>query len=330
MSPKNNEEEEEDGNWIMIEAPVIGIDAVNGARRLLYVSHLFATGSEVAWQFCLIFFLAAFTNYTSLVLVSTYGLFAALVVFVVGSHVGQYVDDTPRLEAAQFFIIRQNICVIIATLSCYMLFLQPSTSGIPSSMTAVVCLIGIHIFGAAANVLDRGLTVAVEKDWIVVMSTSVQLSDTTNDETSLLSSSSQEKNTKWLSETNIIMRQIDLACKAFGPALAGFLMAAIDTSSKTNPENHPPSKLRYVALIVGLLNLASLFVEWYCMTHIYQMVPSLMIKPKKSTPPQIQKNISSPSSIFCRLSTAVQNYVQKWKIYSRQTVSLGGFALSLL
>ena len=320
----------------MIEDPVIGIDALNGARRLLYISHLFATGSEVAWQFCLIFFLAAFTNYTSLVLVSTYGLFASLVVFAGGSHVGQYVDDTPRLEAAQYFIVRQNICVIIATLSCYVLFLQPlstsSSSNIPSSMTAIACLIGIHIFGAAANILDRGLTVAVEKDWIVVMSTSVQMTDTINEESSLVStstnsSSSKEMNNKWLSETNIIMRQIDLACKAFGPVLAGFLIAAIDTSSQQ--KNHPPSKLRYVALIVGLLNLTSLFVEWYCMTHIYQMVPSLMIKPQKSTtPPQISMNTSS--SIFCRLSTTIHNYLQKWKMYSRQSVSLGGFALSLL
>ena len=35
-------------------------------------------------------------------------------------------------------------------------------------------------------------------------------------------------------------------------------LIAIDTSSKTNPENHPPSKLRYVAPIVSLLNLSSL------------------------------------------------------------------------
>ena len=46
---------------------------LNYARKLLYFSHLFDQFSEGTWQFCLVLFLAAFSNYESLVLVSTYG-----------------------------------------------------------------------------------------------------------------------------------------------------------------------------------------------------------------------------------------------------------------
>ena len=53
---------------------------VQTARNTLYISHLSAKFTEIAWQFCLILFLSALTGYQSLFLVSTYGLFSGLVV----------------------------------------------------------------------------------------------------------------------------------------------------------------------------------------------------------------------------------------------------------
>ena len=44
------------------------------ARHYLYVSHTLNQFSEWSWQFCLVLFLAALTQYESLLFVSTYGV----------------------------------------------------------------------------------------------------------------------------------------------------------------------------------------------------------------------------------------------------------------
>jgi hypothetical protein len=49
-------------------------------------------------------------------------------------------------------------------------------------------------------------TLAVEKDWVVVLSGS---------------------NSEWLSYTNSVMSQIDLACESLGPALMGVIFATM-------------------------------------------------------------------------------------------------------
>ena len=48
-------------------------DDILAARRLLFASHLFAQFAEVTFQFCITLFLSATTNYSSFVLISTYG-----------------------------------------------------------------------------------------------------------------------------------------------------------------------------------------------------------------------------------------------------------------
>lgn len=297
-------------------------EALEEARRLLYISHLFAKGSEIAWQFCLVLFLAAFTKYQSLILVSTYGLFSAFTVFVCGGRIGEYVDQTPRLQTARFFIVWENTSVVVATIGCYILFQLDTnststtdqeqqqysswwyelTKGVPTSWGAIVCLIGIHFFGAIARVLDKGFTVAVEKDWIVVMSqqaTSVPTAPTaekephdddaacleelsSKGEEQILLESNNHKSQKigpslssmWLSQTNVTMTQIDLGCKAIAPTIAGFIMAAFDG----NNTGAGVDKLSGVAFFLGILNCLALLVEWVASARIYKLVPALAIK----------------------------------------------------
>jgi hypothetical protein len=98
---------------------------------------------------------------------------------------------------ARQFIGIENCAVVLATILCYWLLSkeeqqqqhnnsfdsktdatmvgqQPSSEwdGIPTDPTSIVLLIGIHLLGAIASLLDSGFTVAVERDWIVVMSLS--------------------------------------------------------------------------------------------------------------------------------------------------------------
>jgi hypothetical protein len=93
------------------------------AKHTLYLSHFVSKFSELGWQFCLILFLTALTNYKSLALVSTYGLFTGLVVCLTGPSAGALVDSKRhnRLAIAQFFIWIQNLSVVIATCCCFVL-----------------------------------------------------------------------------------------------------------------------------------------------------------------------------------------------------------------
>jgi len=263
-------------------------------RRLLYLSHFFAQASEISWQFCLTIFLAALTQYKSLLLVATYGLTTGTAVTLLGSTVGHLVDRTNRLVAARRFIVTENICVILATLCCFQLLVRTRTSqqiillnndnhdggddggdgdsgaattdnisnlnwnetilhtasnsysSIPTDHLSLVLIVGIHILGAAARVLDEGFLVAIERDWVVVLSTRVK---------------QDHGDRAWLSETNVAMKQIDLACKVAAPAIAGFLIAQVENSA--------------TALVVGGINVLSLIVEYYCTTIIYHSVPVL-------------------------------------------------------
>jgi hypothetical protein len=276
---------------------------LNKARRLLYVSHFFAQFSECVWQFALILFLAAISNYQSLILVSSYGLVAGLSVCLFGSAAGRFVDRADRLYAAQWFIWTENVCVLVATCFCYLLLrlhngnvndeifdraggtsgsspyddesvpatlLQKHLYAVPLDFWSVVLLIGIHIFGPVAKILDKGFLVAIERDWVVIMS----------------EAATAVGRKVWLSETNVAMKQIDLTCRVAAPAVAGFVIAAFDTSSTNSAtdysdSNQPPQHgqdLTGAVILVGAVNVASLVVEYICTARIYNLVPSLAVK----------------------------------------------------
>lgn len=301
------------------------------ARRLLYVSHLFAQFSEVSWQFALTLFLAAFTNYQSLVLVSTYGLVSGLCVCLCGSTTGRFIDRTNRLKAAQAFIGAENGCVLIATVFCYVLLSDsPRSSGespqtsawvqhwlpyVPWDARSLLCICGIHVFGSMAQILDRGFLVAIERDWIVILSQSLDACD----ESSVVSS----RKKAWLSETNVSLKQIDLCCKVTAPAVAGLIIGAFDRSGAVS--NHYGNDLTGAALLVGLVNVAALVIEYLCTRRIYDLVPLLAVKEHSIVIPVRGSNGQEIASV-----TTDGRLASSLRVYLKQTISPAGLALSLL
>jgi solute carrier family 40 (iron-regulated transporter), member 1 len=243
------------------------------ARRLLYVTHLFARFSDVSWQFCLVIFLAAFTDYESIVLVSTYGFLSGLTIFLLGSRAGRYIDSSNRLIVAQRFIWMENTFVILASVCCYLLlttgfeedllghsisgknstikldtdaapeasssWLWSRLDGVPIDLSSILLLIGIHVFGSGAEVLSRGFLVSLERDWIVVMAqvASPNYGYTNRNDLDFPSENTKSEEQIWLSETNVTMKQIDLSAQIGSPAIAGFfltLMGDHDPSSSSS------------------------------------------------------------------------------------------------
>lgn len=338
-------------------------DRLKHARRLLYVSHLFSQFSEVAWQFCLILFLAAFANYSSLILVATYGLVSGMAVCLSGSRAGRFVDDENRLFVAQRFIWTENVSVLIATLFCYILLERAKTTGdhepymaapdpvwsywfrsrldgVPLDGVSVAMLIGIHVLGSIARILDRGFVVAIERDWIVVMSKLASPSYGSEHASPLSDPSTSEARVPddaeraWLTKTNVAMKQIDLSCKVVAPAIAGFFIAAFDDG--TDPRHG--GDLSGAAVLVGLVNAAALIVEYICTARIYAIIPDLAQK----EPPRISSRLNlhkdeeesarendyQPPQIGCGICKLT--IPEGLEIYFEQSISPGGLALSLL
>jgi solute carrier family 40 (iron-regulated transporter), member 1 len=227
------------------------VAALRRARRWLYVSHSSAQFSQQSWEFGLTLFLAALTNYQSLLLVSTYGMVTGLVVCLAGPAAGRYwVDDGRwnRRAAARILLSAQNGSVIITSALCaVLLFRRGNLRDGPS----LLLLLGLHVFGALSQLLDKVFLVAMERDWVVVMGEAArQMSDTTN------------SNNTWLSDTNVAMKQIDLTCRVAAPAVAGALLGASD-------------QLAAAAAGLGLLNAVALVVEYLATARIYHLVPAL-------------------------------------------------------
>ena len=341
------------------------------ARRYLYFSHLFAKGSQNTWSFCLTLFLAAFSNYKSLILVSTYGLVSGLAICFAGGQVGKIVDDYPRLFTAKYFIQLQNGFVILATCLCYEL-LSVSTEqwigmdtdekgqellgwfeahfyGVPISTYSIMLLIGLHIFGPLADMLDQGLTVAMERDWIVVMSEvagDLQEPEANGEDIEQIQRN-KDAIKKWLSETNVFMRQIDLSCQMLAPAVEGLLVALFGSHSNLKDDSEASDKdLRGAAILVGALNILSLIVEYICVTKIYNLIPSLAYKKRMikttttATATTATASASTTTSESQRRTKELEcstlegcclcNMLPNFTIYMKQPVSWAGFALSLL
>lgn len=336
------------------------------ARRLLFVSHLFSQFSEVAWQFCLILFLAAFSNYSSLILVSTYGLVSGIAVCLSGSKVGWFIDGSNRLFVAQRFIWTENVSVLFATLFCYILLertkfhdhdMQPYTAtldpawsywfrsrldGVPLDTVSVLLLIGIHVLGSTAQILDRGFLVAIERDWIVVMSRLVSPSYNSASSTSqsFLRPNGQQSHPQhipdeaertWLTTTNVAMKQIDLSCKVVAPAIAGFFIAAFDDG--TDPRHG--GDLSGAAVLVGLVNVAALIVEYVCTARIYALIPDLAQKAPPRPSSRLNLHLEGNEEERSKLPTvgcgACKVVIPEGlEIYFEQSVAPGGLALSLL
>jgi hypothetical protein len=360
--------------------PSLQEEALGKARITLYKSHLAAKGTEVIWQFCLVLFLMALTGYQSLALVSSYGLFSGLVVFMASSASGKFIDSgsRSRLDIANTFIFVQNLSVIIASLCAFFLLrmvkeahvtpdmiqrnrfggsnLEANTSLThllsdfvpPINLSSILLLVGIHIFGAIAKLTDQMLTVAMERDWIVVLSEVAAMDDGDDEEdilTSPRSLDSQQsfgtfsvgelsfggsttlnktmlqkmKKETWLSQANTSMTQIDLLCQFAGPAVAGIYVSIFDDANPSNSIEVELShwyNLSYGAIFIGLLNLICLYIEYSCTKSIYDSIPALSIR--------------EGNNGISRKSCSIFQMVDGLSLYVKQPIASGGIALALL
>jgi hypothetical protein len=370
--------------------------ALNLARRWLYVSQAMHQFSEEAWQFCLVLLLAALTNNQSLLLVSTYGVTLDALVAYGTPRMGKMIDRaaaasavtallhgegkgrSPRLTLIRQWLLLDKSFVLLATACCWYLFRQQQQQtqtsleeksfdflawlqsySSSSWLISFFLLLGIHVLGAMSQILDKSVLLALERDWIVVMSD--QYSHPPHEEndddyadgpystngyqrdkdfdseasdpgaykhnrnhSDTIKNENKDHRSHWLTQTNVIMKQIDLACQIAAPALSGCFIAywaslfASSSSTSLVVASYPNGNSSTwegsyhedyehgdevgqqqqqhwsgAIIWVGTLHMLSLIIEWICMTQIYHLVPALSAaKPSETVRPLTDTSIS--------------------------------------
>ena len=175
----------------------------------LYTMHFMFAFSSRMWQFGIVLFMAYLTN-NSLFFVAMAGFASCLMLSLTAPSIGRALDRTDRLVAVRNTLIVKGVSVIAGYVLCGVLARTKHGDDAvdPHKYPSIYA---IPILCAIAQVAFSAVPLCVEKDWIVVLS---------------------DGDSSWLSSTNSTLRQIDLACKSFAPAITGFIF-----SSFTQPQD---------------------------------------------------------------------------------------------
>lgn len=246
------------------------------ARRLIYASYFASQFSEWAWQFAVVLFLAAVSNYRSILLVSSYFLTTYGSVMVFGVPIGNFLDRSDRLRAVRRCIVIEHGAVLMATVACCWLLSKTERSHayshaqaegedavLPHDKLSIALMVAVHVFGSVAMSFDQGFLVAIERDWIVCLSR-----QTTDQEA-------------WLSRTNVTLRQIHLACKVASPIFASWIFGDAGAATSSSADASRFCDLHDAAVWVGVLTVASLLIVYLSIARVYSLVPELAL-PQRS------------------------------------------------
>ncbi len=321
------------------------------ARGLIFISHFIAQFSECAWQFLAVVILAGVSNNQSILLVSSFYLSSYVTVALFGAPFGRFIDMTNRHCVALLCIAIKNTSVLLATVVCFWLLTiaehQVMQQNIPEEMDkgmqttqwilhdklSVALIALVHLFGSLRFLFNRGFEVAIERDWIVVLS---QQRSTTDQEA-------------WLSRTNVALRQIFLVCNVISPTFVGWIV------SVGHPEEQSRfSELYTATILIGVLSITSLLIESICVVQACNLVPSLGLPPQRTThipaPPTIApddhdkfENIASvqePQEVegtwhdesvsMTEKANETMSFHRSYQVYWQQSIVWAGLSLALI
>ncbi|KAJ6083582.1 hypothetical protein N7467_007717 [Penicillium canescens] len=257
----------------------------------LYISHTLSAWNSRMFEFGAVLFLASIFPGT-LLYASIYALVRALSAVALSSWLGAQVDRSDRLVALRYSIVWQRVPVAVSCL-CFVVLLSTKSWTITLVLFAVQGILAcLEKLAATAN------TVAVERDWAIVISDSINVPR---------------------QDLNASMRRIDLFCKLLAPVF----ISLVDSLST-----------RYAIWTVFGLNTASVLIEYVAIAQVYQAVPALK-KQIPASPTQEPDDIQygNQDSNHTNSPADIPQIIQSqspWKEYTTSPVFLASFALSLL
>lgn len=256
----------------------------------LYISHTLSTWNARTFEFGAVIFLAAIFPGT-LFFASCYALFRSAAAAALGSWIGSLVDSKNRLYVVRQSIVWQRISVALSCLILAMLLAGNPQNGliVYGLFATIVALAGIEKLAFVAN------TVAVERDWIIVVSDSLGVER---------------------QELNSAMRRIDLICKLIAPLGIGLL----DGYST-----------KIAIWVVFGQNAISVLVEYFAIAQVYAAVPELgRGKELGNTTETPRSPGGTPIAPSRTTLSTIKNNIRPWKDYFQNPAFLASFSLSLL
>ncbi|XP_046326039.2 solute carrier family 40 member 1-like isoform X2 [Haliotis rufescens] len=218
-------------------------DFLTGTNFLVYCSHFLSAWGDRMWAFGVGLFLIKISP-DSLQLTASYGLASGLSILLLGALIGDWVDNTPRLKAAQLSLVLQNLCVALCAGVVYVnLTYQEDIESMWDGWLQRLASAVIIILAILANVFSLARVIAVEKDWIVEIC---------------------GKDKDMLARMTSTLRRIDLATKILAPIATGQIMYF--------------TEMRIGAVFIGGWNVVTVFLEYYLIWKVYNTVPALSKK----------------------------------------------------
>jgi iron-regulated transporter 1 len=209
--------------------------------RRLYISHSLSAWNSRLFEFGAVLFLAIIKPGT-LLYVSVYALVRSLSAILLASRIGGYIDQWDRLKCIRISIVLQRVAV---SLSCVMLGLWVLLD--VSTRIAIVLFSGLVVLACIEKVGSIANTVAVERDWVPIISSSLEYDR---------------------SVLNASMRKIDLTCKLVAPVCISLLQSF--------------STIGAIATTLAL-SLISISIEYMAIARVYATIPELSQKVSSSS-----------------------------------------------
>ncbi|KAI9488590.1 Ferroporti-1 [Zychaea mexicana] len=166
---------------------------------LLYISHFLTSWTDRVFEF-LAYILLAKIFHESLLLPSIYGFITTMSAVFFSSYVGHWEDKFPRLPFVRYTLLAQKAAIITCCITFYLMLQNEGNDNNDSSRMTGYCV--IVACSCILKLAFIGNNIAVEKDWVTVIS---------GGDTEVMVT---------------VMRRIDLICKTVAPVSIGFLTLA--------------------------------------------------------------------------------------------------------
>eukprot|EP01065_Artemidia_motanka_P035902 TRINITY_DN43806_c0_g1_i1.p1 TRINITY_DN43806_c0_g1~~TRINITY_DN43806_c0_g1_i1.p1 ORF type:complete len:502 (+),score=148.66 TRINITY_DN43806_c0_g1_i1:106-1611(+) len=218
----------------------------------LYLTHFLSTFGDRMWQFAVpMLFQDLWTQ--SLLRPAVFAFGVCLACFLAMPLIGKYVDRTPRREAMRVFICAEAIAIVVSAAFFLVLLGCQHTEGdqvlMDDSLAVDVFLLLLLLSAAVAELTARGGTMALEKDWVVVIA---------------------DGDAEYQTHLNTRMRTIDLTCKFLGPLTFGVLRSGFNQGTHY--------RVVFGVVVVALWNVFVVPAELWTMNRVYESFPALAEK----------------------------------------------------
>ncbi|KAF9124733.1 hypothetical protein BGW39_007938 [Mortierella sp. 14UC] len=211
----------------------------------LYLSHMLTSWVDRSFEFAS-YLLISRVYTASLLQSSIYGLTTTLSALLLSNQIGNWINILSRLNTYRFTLLTQKLSIIFSTVLFY--YLANNNNDDSSQQHSSNALYAVIILlGCTLKLAFIGNSIAIEKDWAVIISGG------------------------HLEALLPTMRRIDLVCKTISPVFIGYLLTAAV----------PPL---VATLVICTWTTVSAIVEYILVSQIHRDVPELHVR-APFTPP---------------------------------------------